>query len=206
MSELYRLSQPEVNARFESIVAGLYAVSLKYPDESIMDFTNQCVAYDAWASKARNLIGYETMESVRNRVDFIVKLAFNRTSNLRNISDSLVPEIESQIERLMKLNKIEFHEIVKAVGILKIVNQFDGSCRDLVVGENGVFGRIDGIKIYRDNDSLYRAGFMIKNAVVDDGEHITEFPDNGATIIVPISEDSGTTLYKIVKIDDEPLR
>lgn len=206
MSELYRLSQPEVNARFESIVAGLYAVSLKYPDESITGFTNQCVAYDVLASRAKNLISYEAMESVRNRMDFIVKFVFNRFGNLRNGPENLVQGAEGEIRRLAKLNKIEFHAIVKAVGLLKIVNRDDRSSRDLSVSENGAFGRIEGVKIYCDIDGIYRAGFAIENAVVDDDKDITEFPSKGEVIVVPVEPNSGAMMYKVVGPEDDPLR
>ncbi len=106
----------------------------------------------------------------------------------------------------MKLNGIEFHETVKAVGLLKIVNQVDGSSRDFSLDENGVFGRIDGVKVYRDGDSFYRAGFVIKNAVVDNGKNIAEFPVDDEVIVVPVELSSGAMLYKLVGPDDDPLR
>ncbi len=98
MSELHKPSQTEVDARFKDIVSGLYNVSLKHPDESATEFGAQSVAYDVWASRAKNLISYQGMESLRNRIDFIVNLAFNRIRNSRNASEDLIPAIEVEIK------------------------------------------------------------------------------------------------------------
>ncbi|MGB2786985.1 MAG: hypothetical protein WBB94_01215 [Candidatus Saccharimonadaceae bacterium] len=208
MSEIEKIPQTEIDARFdETIASGVFDVYHIGTDDDPIRFANQCAAFDVLARETDKSIGYENMQSILNRIDGLRNRIFYKFGFLKNIPESLIPEVENKLAGLLEFNQIEYHEPVMATGLLRAVSLSGVSSRELRMNENGaVFGYLYGVRVYLHDDGSYRAGLVIGSAIVDDGGLLAEFPVEDEVVVVPIGKDTGAELYKVIKIDSEPLR